>query len=167
MMLLLLLFLTFALAYLLYRYLKIRLHFEEILHLELNKWKEKELEEIKAQLYNLIDKEYRVKFEGWLNEKEREIRKDAVKRSSEIILGKVGEQFAPLLVFEKYNLNPKDARFLGSPIDYIIFSGMSEGKLKEIVFVEIKHGTSKLSKTQAQIKEAIENKKVDFLEIEI
>ncbi len=167
MIFILLVLLAFALVYLLYKYLNMKFHFEEILHIELNRWKEKELQEIKMQLYSLIDKEYKVKFENWLNEKEKEIRKDAIKRSADVVLGKIGEQFAPVMTFSKYRLNPKDARFLGSPIDYIVFNGLSEGKLKEIVFVEIKHGNSKLSKSQIQIKEVIENKNIDFIEIEI
>lgn len=96
----------------------------------------------------------------WIAENEDRIRKDAANRSVRNVMGKVTEQLLPFS--EAMSLfNPKDARFLGSPIDLIIFDGSEE--LKEeinIVFIEVKTGTSALSKRQRLIKEAIENKRV-------
>jgi len=34
--------------------------------------------------------------------------------------------------------NPKDARFLGTPLDFIVFDGLDEGEVRRIVFVEVR-----------------------------
>jgi len=56
------------------------------------------------------------------------------------LLGKITEHFIPYLPMFKYN--PKDARFIGSPIDFIVFDGLSEGEIRKIVLVEVKAGKS-------------------------
>ncbi|MBP1358277.1 MAG: hypothetical protein JZD40_07340, partial [Sulfolobus sp.] len=38
----------------------------------------------------------------------------------------IGEEFAPVFIAEKYNINPKDFRHLGSPVDFIAFKGLSD-----------------------------------------
>jgi len=81
-------------------------------------WKEKELE-------NTSTRKAEILFEEWKQRHEKEIRKDAVKKSRAAIAGRVTEQIAPYLPEFKYN--PKDARFIGSPIDFIVFDGLDEG----------------------------------------
>ena len=102
-----------------------------------------------------------------LKQKEKSIREDAHVRSSSVLVGKLSEQFAPVIKFDKVGLNPRDARFIGTPIDYVVFNGISEGELKEISFVEIKSGKSKLTKEEKQIKDAVEKKKVKWVEINL
>ena len=46
-------------------------------------------------------------------------RKDAVERSRYVLTGKVWEQVAPYLPNFKHN--PSDIRFLGSPVDFVVF----------------------------------------------
>ncbi|RKX99826.1 MAG: hypothetical protein DRP54_06550 [Spirochaetes bacterium] len=74
------------------------------------------------------------------------------------------EKFAPFTweFQEKHKLNPKDAVYLGEPVDYIVFDGWrGEESIKRIVFVEVKSGEeTKPKKTQAQIKNLIMNKKL-------
>jgi predicted Holliday junction resolvase-like endonuclease len=96
----------------------------------------------------------------WIAENEDRIRKDAANRSVRNVMGKVTEQLLPFS--EAMSLfNPKDARFLGSPIDLIVFDGSEELKDEiNIVFIEVKTGTSALSKRQRLIREAIENHRV-------
>ncbi len=92
------------------------------------------------------------------------IRTDAIQMSSTTILGKVGEQLAPLLLFENHNINLKDLRFLGSPIDFIAFKGLEEEKPEEVVFIEVKSGNSaNLTKRERMVKKLIENKKVSWM----
>jgi predicted Holliday junction resolvase-like endonuclease len=125
-----------------------------------NEWKQKELAELKGN----INKEYETKFEEWKRKTEMCIRTDAIQRSSTTILGKVGEQLAPLLLFENHNINLKDLRFLGSPIDFIAFKGLEEEKPKEVVFIEVKSGNSaNLTKRERMVKKLIENKKVSWM----
>jgi len=59
------------------------------------------------------------------------------------IKGKVAENISPLLPSfqeEFPNLNIADARFIGEPVDYLFFEGMSEGKISKILFLEVKSG---------------------------
>jgi predicted Holliday junction resolvase-like endonuclease len=127
---------------------------------EFEKFKETELEAQKKIITENTLAAARNVLAEWIAENEERIRKDAANRSVRNVMGKVTEQLLPFS--EAMSLfNPKDARFLGSPIDLIIFDGSEE--LKEeinIVFIEVKTGTSALSKRQRLIKEAIESKRV-------
>lgn len=102
-----------------------------------------------------------------LKEIEKKIREDAIKRSSSVIKGKIAEQLAPIYKFDKIGVNPNDARFLGDPVDYIVFNGLSKGKVERITFLEIKSGNAKLNKNEKMIKEVIKNKKIEWKEINI
>ncbi len=99
-------------------------------------------------------------FEKWKNEYEEKIRKDAIERSKAVITGKVSEQIAPYL--PEFEFNPKDARFIGSPIDFVVFDGLDEGEVRKIVFVEVKAGNSNLSKREKLIKDVVDNKKIEW-----
>ena len=51
-------------------------------------------------------------------------RKKSVNTSRAVLKGKMAEQFAPL--FPEFDYLPSDAKFLGDPVDYVVFSGYSE-----------------------------------------
>jgi predicted Holliday junction resolvase-like endonuclease len=74
------------------------------------------------------------------------------KKQSEIRVGQIAEHFVPLLKEFKYNR--KQARFLASPIDFIIFEE------DEIIFMEVKTGKSQLNKNQRRIRGQVKEKKV-------
>ncbi len=93
---------------------------------------------------------------------EQGARGDAVKRSRAVLTGQIGEQLAPF--FPDFPCDPADARFLGKPVDYIVFSGLSKGKPSEVIFVEVKTGDARLSPTEKALKEAIEAGKVRWVE---
>lgn len=76
------------------------------------------------------------------------------KKSSEVNTGLVVEKLAPLL--EGWHWNRQNARFIGMPIDYIIFEE------EKIIFVEIKSVNSKLTSKQNKIKKIIEDGKIEF-----
>ena len=64
--------------------------------------------------------------------------------------------------------NPSDVRFVGKPIDFVGFPGMTEsGKVNEVLFIEVKTGGSELSDIERQIRTAIEKKKVRYVEYRI
>ena len=105
---------------------------------------------------------------------ESRIRQEAIEASQAVIRGRVGEQFAPLLPLFKYN--PSDARFIGSPIDFVVFDGYADSKdgtleaPLEIVFVEVK--TSKrprLTREERLLRDAVEqgNVKWELIRIEV
>lgn len=107
-------------------------------------------------------------FNSWKEKEEQAIREDAIKRSLSATVGKVGEQIAPVMLFLSRGINPKDLRFIGTPIDYIGFKGLSEGKLEEIVFIEIKSGkTDTLTGREKQVEEIIDSKKIRWLSIHL
>lgn len=96
----------------------------------------------------------------------KKLRKDAVKRSKAVIGGQVAEQIAPFL--PDFPANPSDARFIGKPVDFIVFSGLSENeKIDEILFVEVKTGKSLLSEREKEVKKAIEKGNVRYVEYRI
>jgi len=138
-------------------------------------WKSKEFEGLKGQLeaqYNkalaerseALKKEYEALFERWKQEHEERIRQDAIQRSIATILGRVGEELAPLLLFRRLGVESKDVRHIGSPIDYIAFKGLSEGRVDEILFIEVKAGKTKvLTDVERAVRRAVEEKRVSFV----
>ena len=93
------------------------------------------------------------------------IRADAVRRSSAVVSGKVTEHLAPYMAAFPYD--PKDARFLGTPVDLIVFDGMSEDSLREIVFLEIKSGSATLSTRERRIRDAVLARRVVWREFRV
>ena len=81
------------------------------------------------------------------------------KKSSEIVTGHISEKLAPLTKIFKYD--PRDAIFLGMPVDYLIFGE------NEIVFLEVKSGRSQLTSKQRAIKQLVEEKKIKWDTIRI
>lgn len=105
-------------------------------------WKKEEFEQLHAWLMKEADSRAEIRaqalFQDWQVTSEQRIRQDAVKRSHSVMRGKMTEHLIPF--FSEFPYNPSDARFLGSPVDFIVFDGLSEGELKQLVFVEIKNG---------------------------
>ncbi len=83
-------------------------------------------------------------------------RKDAVAQSRGTLGGKYVEQVIPYL--PDFHYDPTEARFIGSPIDLIVFPGMATGEPKEIVIIEIKSGKNPhLTPTEDKIRRLIES----------
>lgn len=101
------------------------------------------------------------------------IRKESNERQRNSVKGKIGEQLAPLFPEFSEKYESADARFIGTPIDYIVFKNMSkfsnsEREPIEVVFVEIKTGkTSSLKPIENAVKDAIDNKRVRFETLKI
>ncbi len=118
------------------------------------------IQNYKTSLEESIRKEMQIEFEKWKLKEEERIRKEAVRGSKNVITGQITEQLAPYLPDFPYN--PKDARFIGNPIDYVIFDGLSDGEVKQIVLVEVKSGKSGLNKNERMIRDTLEEKNVKF-----
>jgi predicted Holliday junction resolvase-like endonuclease len=119
----------------------------------------------KQELNRTLAAEYEVKMLQWRGTYEANIRADAIIRSSAVIRGRVSEHLAPYI---RFPYNPRDARFIGSPIDIIVFNGAEEGNIHEIVFLEVKTGEgASLNLRQRQIRDVIQNKKVVWCEFRI
>jgi predicted Holliday junction resolvase-like endonuclease len=55
-----------------------------------------------------------------------------------------------------------DSKFLGDPVDLLVFNGLSNGRVDSLSFVEVKTGKARLNAHQKSIKAAIEDQKVGF-----
>ena len=95
-------------------------------------------------------------------EKIPEIKETAIKQSRAVLSGQFSEQIAPYMPDFPYK--PTEARFIGKPVDFIVFKGMDEKKIEEVVFVEVKTGQSKLNEVEKSLKSTIQDKKVDWYE---
>ena len=84
----------------------------------------------------------KLKFE----EKVPDIREDAIKQSRAVLSGQFSEQIAPYLPDFPYK--PTEARFIGKPIDFVVFKGMDEKQIGEVIFVEVKSGKSDLNNVE-------------------
>jgi predicted Holliday junction resolvase-like endonuclease len=109
----------------------------------------------------IVEKEFS---QTWA-EQESSIRKDAADRSRYVLKGKIAEHMIPMYK-DVFKYDPSDARFLGAPIDYVIFDGytaVKDGNSDEpitVVLADIKTGNAKLNRTERKIKEAVEQGRV-------
>jgi predicted Holliday junction resolvase-like endonuclease len=131
-------------------------------------WKKKELMRETSRIQSLIEEKYKAILESWKAREEERIRRDALERSTSVVMGKVAEQLAPLDFAVKLGINPKDARFIGSPIDYIVFKGLYDGSPEEILFVEVKSSrNAKLTKREKDVRKLIEECRVRWVKYEL
>ncbi len=93
------------------------------------------------------------------------IREDAVQRSLAVTAGKVHEQLVPYL--PEFGFNPKDVRFLGSPVDLVVFDGLAAGAVRRVVFLEVKTGGAPLTARERQVRDVIEAREVAWAELRL
>ncbi len=98
--------------------------------------------------------------------------KRSVNTSRAVLKGKMAEQLAPIM--PQFEYLPSDAKFLGDPVDYVVFDGYTdlrdgEGRPEdiEIVLIDIKSGGARLSKGQVAIAQAIQAGRVRFETVRI
>ena len=101
-----------------------------------------------------------------------EAKKRSVNTSRAVLKGKMAEQFAPL--FPEFHYLPSDAKFLGDPVDYVIFDGYTDfphgdGCAEDINLnlIDIKRGQARISKGQQAIAQAIAAGRVRFETVHI
>lgn len=93
------------------------------------------------------------------------IRENAVQRSLAVTAGKVHEQLVPYL--PEFGFNPKDARFLGSPVDLVVFDGLADGEVRRVVFLEVKTGGAPLTTRERQVRNVIDAREVVWAELRL
>ena len=93
--------------------------------------------------------------------------KRSVNTSRAVLKGKMAEQFAPIL--PEFQYLPSDAKFLGDPVDYVVFDGYTDFRDGdgtaddiEVILLDIKSGGARLSKGQQAIAQAIREGRVRF-----
>ena len=98
--------------------------------------------------------------------------KRSVNTSRAVLKGKMAEQLAPIM--PQFEYLPSDAKFLGDPVDYVVFDGytdLRDGERRaediEIVLIDIKSGGARLTKGQVAIAQAIQAGRVRFETVRI
>lgn len=84
----------------------------------------------------------------------------AEKKTIEVGFGKIIEKIVP--AHKAFNIARCDCRPLFEPIDFIVFNGMSEMNINSVTFLEVKTGNSKLSSNERKIRDAVDDKRVEY-----
>ena len=114
-------------------------------------------------VYYLVKLKFERKYWEWREAEEQKweqqieiSRREAIAQSRTVLGGKFTEQLAPYLPDFQYD--PTEARFIGNPVDLIVFPGLATGDPQEIVVMEIKSGRSgQLTPQQRKIRQLIED----------
>ncbi len=126
--------------------------------------------------YILLNKDR--KLSGKLNEeikafpkKIKDEVKTALDKQRNVIKGQLSEQIYPLS--KDCNWCASEMVFLGNPVDYLVFKGMSsvmageKKEIDEILIVDVKAGTAGLSTHQRRIRDAVKAGRVSFVTVRI
>ena len=92
-------------------------------------------------------------------------RQDAIARSRAVLAGNFSEQLAPYLPNSPFN--PSECKFIGKPVDFIVFHGLDEKNVTGVSFVEVKSGKAKLSGTEKTVKDAIDKGNVNWVDYRV
>lgn len=130
-----------------------------------NAWKQREYDTVRREQGDVARREAATELQQWKVGAEKDIRRDAVNRSQAVTVGKVTEHIAPYL--PEFGYNPKDARFIGSPVDFVVFDGLNDESVVQVVFVEVKSGSSSLSTRERQVRDAVKSGRVRWEELRV
>lgn len=87
--------------------------------------------------------------------------KEFKKRSGRTRVGTTVEQMVPFV--KEMPFDPSDMRILsGGPVDYVVFDGLCEGNLRELVFLDVKTGNGKKNDAQKQVQRCADLGRVRF-----
>jgi predicted Holliday junction resolvase-like endonuclease len=102
----------------------------------------------------------------WEAHKLEDIVKIRLKQSRAVLGGLVSEQMAPLL--PGFPFDPGDCRFIGKPVDFLVFRGMNEKEITEVIFLEVKSGAAKtLNDQEKRLRDAIRAGRVRWVQFDI
>lgn len=133
-----------------------------IILLKQNSYLKRSIKQIEIEQYDIARRELSIEFA----EREHETRQDAINKSRAVLTGNMTQHIAPFL--PNFPYNPKDARFLGNPIDFVIFDGLSEGNVRAIVLCEVKTGKyAKLNENQRCVRDTARQRNVEWFELKL
>jgi len=95
----------------------------------------------------------------------RQLEQAAISRSRSVLGGKFAEQLAPFL--PDFPGDPTEARFLGSPVDLVVFPGLATGEPREIIFVEVKTGSARPNAVQRRLEKLVAEGRVRWKELRV
>ncbi|HSR68094.1 MAG TPA: Holliday junction resolvase-like protein [Acidobacteriota bacterium] len=130
-----------------------------------HQWRQQELEAQRQAIRRLEEQRADNLLQAHKREFEERIRSDALARSGAVLRGQAAEHLAPFL--PQFGFLPKDARFLGSPVDFVVFQGLSEERCDRVVLVEVKSGRSTLSTRERRVRDAVRAGRVEWKEVRL
>ncbi|MDR0758581.1 MAG: hypothetical protein LBF74_00505 [Treponema sp.] len=102
----------------------------------------------------------------WEGRKVNALVKARLKASRAVLGGLVSEQMAPLL--PGFPFDPGDCRFIGKPVDFLVFKGMNQKAITEVVFLEVKSGSGRsLNDQEKRLRDVIRAGKVTWAEFDV
>ncbi len=124
-----------------------------------NEFKNKELENLRKIISKEEHDKAFIELEYWKVCCEDDIKRNAIQRHHSSILGSVSEYIIPF--HTNFPYNPKDIRFIGAPIDLIVFDGLDEKSDQiNIIFLEVQTGRPYTSINHKKIIEAVQFKRI-------
>lgn len=112
-------------------------------------------EEKRLDLMNELDE--RVKD---LIEKQKKAKSKSEKTAVAVGIGKIIEKILP--THKNFTIPPADCRFLGEPIDMIVFDSISKNDINHITFLDVKTGNAKLNPHQKLVRDAVTSHDVEW-----
>ena len=95
-----------------------------------------------------------------LAEKQKQVPARSERAAVSVGIGKIIEKILP--THKDFDIVASDCRFLGDPIDMIVFDGASENKIEHISFMEIKTGAARLNDHQKMVRDAVNDHNVEW-----
>ena len=90
-------------------------------------------------------------------------RADSISRSRSTVSGQITEHLAPFFPELLAEFNPRDARFIGTPVDFVIFDGLDEGsEICNVALIEVKTGKSGLNTRERKVRDAVQAGRVTW-----
>ena len=92
----------------------------------------------------------------------KKLKERVEKATVSVNIGRIIEKVAPTI--KGFKFDRRDCRALFEPVDYLVFNGLTtdKGNVDSISFIEIKTGRARLNEHQRQIKNAVENGRVEW-----
>jgi predicted Holliday junction resolvase-like endonuclease len=115
----------------------------------------KEALKVQAELQKALDER-----RADLAKQIKQITEKTAKTTAAVNIGKILEKVLP--VAKDFKWVVPDSKFLGDPIDLLIFNGLSMGKVESLSFVEVKSGAARLNAHQKSIRDALADHKVSY-----
>jgi predicted Holliday junction resolvase-like endonuclease len=93
-------------------------------------------------------------------EMEDKIRKKAAERGRKKVEKKLSQLVSEK--FAKTKFNPYDIKAVWHPVDFVVFNGMNDGNVKNIIFLSKTSGNNALEKVRLSVRETIEKEGYDW-----
>jgi predicted Holliday junction resolvase-like endonuclease len=66
-----------------------------------------------------------------------------------------------------FPFNPRDARFIGTPIDLLVFDGLEADSVRQIIFMEVKSAGSTLTTRERSVRDSVREGRVIWHEFRV